>query len=339
MAAHGQGLPPPPDGTISAKTVYDIWFNGCPSALPLNFLFLNNRLTLFGRDYAPGCGLTYWSMGITLQFYAVFPWIIAALRPWRPGFGRRLGVTLAVLFAASTGYRLWATAAADPPSFPLPISADVRAGPRLFSWIQSIYFPTIGRIPSLAAGVALGALLRSPATLNRIPKAWIGAAALLGEAAVLAVCIAPWHGTWDDPEWGPWAQLIYGALLHTSSPLVAIAFALTLLALATRADPIHDAAARLFSTPFFTALARLSFHLFIFHVIALYITIVGLESTSWWADLVLNQKGAAITLFTFGTLGGGYLASVAYEAGVAALERAVAGSDDGENGEKGKKKT
>ena len=262
----------------------------------MNYAFVNNYFEYY---LPPGCGLTYWSLGITLQFYALFPLLLSAFFYFvknrnRNGVNTTVGIVTAsmVAFVLSSLYRVYSTASADPTPFPLGISSAATAVPRILSWFKFVYFRSLGRIPSLAAGVVVGTILRSPEAVQNLErnKRMLSEAALITQGLLVFISASPWHGNGTEPAWPLSQQILFGALLHNASPFVALTLSLQLLALALETDPIHVFVGSLLNrVSFGNVLSRWSLGLFLFHPIALYISFLYLEQTQWWPAAVQGE--------------------------------------------------
>ena len=122
----------------------------------------NMRFAIQATDYlgsalAPSPVLHFWSLGVEEQFYLFWPAMLAlvagmAFRAGRRDAGlRRVGVTLAVVFAASLLFEIWLTGEAQPWAF--------------FS------------LPARAWELALGGLLSLPVAATLVPRRvgpWLG---------------------------------------------------------------------------------------------------------------------------------------------------------------------
>ena len=240
--------------------------------------------------------------------------LLCALRPHRPGFVPRLLAALAAIATGSIAFRIWNTSNALP-VYPL-IYTQVD---RVQRWFTGPYFPTLGRLHTLACGVLLGLLLRSPAAVNYVvAHRWaVSACAVALQAGVVATMIQPWHGT--EPAWAPRRNLVFAALLHSASPLVALAIFATLLALIISADPVHAAIAKVLALPVFSLLSRLSLGLYCFHGQSLFHLLRFVESRPEWAGLMARRPDAALAIICVGVLGMGWAAAAAFAGTEAAL--------------------
>ncbi len=109
-----------------------------------------------------------------VQFFVALPLFLCALRPRSPGFRTRLAAGLAACILGGTAWRLAAAwRAPEPLEFPIADFATDSVAQR--SWaamLHSTYLPTGARMAELAIGVALGALLTSPAALKAVQHRW-----------------------------------------------------------------------------------------------------------------------------------------------------------------------
>ena len=136
----------------------------------------NMRFALQATDYLgsalpPSPILHFWSLGVEEQFYFFWPAMLAlvagvAFRAGRRDMGlRRIGATLAIVFAASLAFSLWLTGVAQPWAF--------------FS------------LPARAWELALGGLLSLPLAATMVPRriapwlGWIGVALIVAAGFVL----------------------------------------------------------------------------------------------------------------------------------------------------------
>ena len=188
---------------------------------------------------------------------------------------------------------------------PTPPPPNHRPPPPSFSsQLLTLYLPTPARVANLAAGVALGCLLRWPAAVAalRQRRGWLAlATATLQASWYLLSWRAPVLGGSPAEAWPPQqAQLFlahvwYGGLLPTAT------IAATLLCLVLGAGPVYRAAARLLGSPPLRALSSLSYQLNLTHLqwqrcaVALLLPGGGLTALAGRAPLTALRLATALT--------------------------------------------
>lgn len=102
----------------------------------------------------------------------MLPLLLCALQPRSPSFRTRLAACLAACVLGGTAWRLAAAwRAPEPLEFPISdFAVDATAQRSWAAMLHATYLPTGARIAELAMGVALGALLTSPAALKALQR-------------------------------------------------------------------------------------------------------------------------------------------------------------------------
>jgi peptidoglycan/LPS O-acetylase OafA/YrhL len=106
---------------------------------------------------------------VQVQFYVAFPLLLCALGPRLPGFRARVAAALGVAAAAGTAWRLWSVWQAEFLELPVAdFAVDQRSQLSWAHMLHAAYLPSAGRVTEMAAGAALGLLLRSTAALRSL---------------------------------------------------------------------------------------------------------------------------------------------------------------------------
>lgn len=121
----------------------------------------------------PNAAIHLWTVALQAQWHLASPLLLWALRPRAPGFRARLAAALAAAALGGTLWRLWAAWRVD--FLELPVADFAVDQASQLSWanlLHASYLPTASRVTELAAGAALGALLRSRAALQLLRRRW-----------------------------------------------------------------------------------------------------------------------------------------------------------------------
>jgi peptidoglycan/LPS O-acetylase OafA/YrhL len=225
-----------------------------------------------------------------------------------------VAAALGVAAAAGTAWRLWSVWQAEFLELPVAdFAVDQRSQLSWAHMLHAAYLPSAGRVTEMAAGAALGLLLRSTAALRSLlrRRALLSLVAAGLQAAFIYLTLTR-HLLFRPPGAAPWppaAARLHVALLSWGSPFVSALLAATLAALALRADPLHAAAARALSSPAWQPLARLSYSLFLIHEQARLWAILALPA-GWLPRLIQARPLPSLAVMVSGTLAVGYAAAL-----------------------------
>lgn len=106
----------------------------------------------------------------------LLPLLLCALRPRSRSFRVRLAVALTACVLGGTAWRLAAAwRAPQPLEFPIAdFATDTTAQRSWAAMLHATYLPTGARVAELTMGVALGAMLTSPAALKAMQRRCVG---------------------------------------------------------------------------------------------------------------------------------------------------------------------
>ena len=259
------------------------------------------------------CTLTHFPSTplLQIQFWAVFPLLLLALRPRAAGFRTRLAAALAAIVAGGSAWRVWRVATT--PDMHLPYG-DMAQHSELAAYVgllDATYFPTGTRIAELAIGVALGTLLRTPTALQWLAdrRGGVTAAAVALQAVYVHLCMH-WNliAMPGELPWAASATTLYASLCYYGSPFLALLVSATLLHLVLpgSSDPVHSRVAAVLASPTLLPIASVSYCLYLMH-----------ELARFWAMRLLLPAGAlpalvgaapitSLLAFAAGTLAAGY---------------------------------
>jgi peptidoglycan/LPS O-acetylase OafA/YrhL len=267
-----------------------------------NLLFINN---LVGTD---GMFIPWsWSVTVEMQFYLLFPLLLALLAP----LGRRAVGVLAVLFAGACLVRL-AVLQVYPEIWTSSLLDMVWArGEAQGHFWQSLYVPFHTRTGPFLAGIGVAFLitfadhdLRDFGRRRPGLASVIAGGALVGMVAIL-VSPLPVGMSRGGDVWVPWHNLVFLTLGRNA---FALAAATVLLAALLEWGPVGRGAARVLSWRLWFPVSQTSYSIYFFHLPAIALifwSVVGRDATRvtmaqvWLVAAMAFTVSFAIGIVTF----------------------------------------